>query len=131
MDLDTGQQTQSWLAVSEDPAALVSGRYWHHLKQQQPAKEAVDPEFQDELPADRRDASTGLEAFRRAGKAAHLAVQTRWCRSPVVMCGLYRARVPVSGSVWTFGAGIADAVQDLRNLSRCGLWRDARRSGVR
>ncbi len=49
VDLDTGQQTQSWLAVSEDPAALVSGRYWHHLKQQQPAKEAVDPEFQDEL----------------------------------------------------------------------------------
>lgn len=49
VDLDTGQRTQAWLAVSEDPAALVSGRYWHHLAQQQPASEAADPEFQDEL----------------------------------------------------------------------------------
>jgi hypothetical protein len=28
-DLDTGQQTQSWLATSEEPAAKVSGGYWH------------------------------------------------------------------------------------------------------
>jgi NAD(P)-dependent dehydrogenase (short-subunit alcohol dehydrogenase family) len=49
VDLDTGQRTQSWLAVSEDPAALVSGRYWHHLQQEQPAREASDPEFQDRL----------------------------------------------------------------------------------
>jgi hypothetical protein len=49
VDLDTGQQTQSWLAVSEDAAALVSGRYWHHLRQQQPANEAADPKFQDRL----------------------------------------------------------------------------------
>ena len=37
VDLDTGQRTQTWLAVSDEPAALVSGRYWHHLRQQQPA----------------------------------------------------------------------------------------------
>ncbi|WP_339028385.1 SDR family NAD(P)-dependent oxidoreductase [Bradyrhizobium symbiodeficiens] len=49
VDIDTGARTQSWLAASEDPAALVSGRYWHHLAQQQPAREATDPEFQDEL----------------------------------------------------------------------------------
>jgi hypothetical protein len=49
VDLDTGQRKQSWLAVSDESAALVSGRYWHHLEQQQPAPEAVDPEFQDEL----------------------------------------------------------------------------------
>jgi NAD(P)-dependent dehydrogenase (short-subunit alcohol dehydrogenase family) len=35
VDLDTGQRTQSWLAVSEEPAALVSGRYWHRLRQEQ------------------------------------------------------------------------------------------------
>ena len=35
VDLDTGQRTQTWLAVSQDPAALVSGRYWHHLRQEQ------------------------------------------------------------------------------------------------
>lgn len=49
IDVETGQKTQTWLAVSEDPAALVSGRYWHHLRQQEPASEAVDADFQDEL----------------------------------------------------------------------------------
>ncbi|MGY8663336.1 SDR family NAD(P)-dependent oxidoreductase [Bradyrhizobium sp. UFLA05-109] len=49
VDLDTGQRTQTWLAVSDEPAALVSGRYWHHLQQEQPAREATDPEFQDRL----------------------------------------------------------------------------------
>ncbi|MHC2842832.1 hypothetical protein ACVINU_005766 [Bradyrhizobium diazoefficiens] len=36
---------------SDDPAAMVSGRYWHHLRQEQPAGEAMDREFQDELVA--------------------------------------------------------------------------------
>jgi NAD(P)-dependent dehydrogenase (short-subunit alcohol dehydrogenase family) len=49
VDLDTGQRTQAWLAVSNEPAALVSGRYWHHMRQEQPASEATDPEFQDQL----------------------------------------------------------------------------------
>ncbi len=49
VDLETGQKTQTWLAVSDDPDARVSGRYWHHLRQQQPAGEAVDTAFQDEL----------------------------------------------------------------------------------
>ena len=43
VDVDTGQRTQSWLAVSTDPEAMVSGRYWH------PAAEAVNASFQDEL----------------------------------------------------------------------------------
>jgi NAD(P)-dependent dehydrogenase (short-subunit alcohol dehydrogenase family) len=49
VDLETGQRTQTWLAVSEDRAALVSGRYWHHLRQEQPAPKAMDTQFQDEL----------------------------------------------------------------------------------
>jgi NAD(P)-dependent dehydrogenase (short-subunit alcohol dehydrogenase family) len=49
VDVQTGQKTQSWLAVSDDPAALVRGRYWHHMQQQEPASEARDPGFQDEL----------------------------------------------------------------------------------
>ncbi|SCB26509.1 NAD(P)-dependent dehydrogenase, short-chain alcohol dehydrogenase family [Bradyrhizobium yuanmingense] len=49
VDIDTGQRTQTWLAVSEEPAARVSGRYWHHLEQQEPAREATDPRFQDRL----------------------------------------------------------------------------------
>ncbi|WP_027576145.1 SDR family NAD(P)-dependent oxidoreductase [Bradyrhizobium sp. WSM1743] len=49
VDIDTGQRTQTWLAVSEDSSGLVSGRYWHHLQQEQPAREATDPKFQDQL----------------------------------------------------------------------------------
>lgn len=49
VDLDTGQRTQTWLAVSDEPAAMVSGRYWHHLRQEGPAGEARHLEFQDQL----------------------------------------------------------------------------------
>jgi NAD(P)-dependent dehydrogenase (short-subunit alcohol dehydrogenase family) len=49
IDLDTGQRTQTWLAVSDEPAAMVSGRYWHHLRQEQPARQVMDPAFQDQL----------------------------------------------------------------------------------
>ena len=51
LDIDTGQRTQAWLAVSDEPAAMVSGRYWHQLRQEQPADPAADPEFQDALVA--------------------------------------------------------------------------------
>jgi NAD(P)-dependent dehydrogenase (short-subunit alcohol dehydrogenase family) len=49
VDIDTGQRTQSWLAVSGDPEALVSGRYWHHMKPEQPAAQAMDYAFQRAL----------------------------------------------------------------------------------
>ncbi|MGY8633534.1 SDR family NAD(P)-dependent oxidoreductase [Bradyrhizobium sp. 14AA] len=60
VDVDTGQRTQTWLAASEDPTALVSGRYWHHLQQQQPAREAANPVFQDEL-IEKLSRLTGVE----------------------------------------------------------------------
>jgi NAD(P)-dependent dehydrogenase (short-subunit alcohol dehydrogenase family) len=50
-DLTLGHVTQTWLAVSNDSAAKVSGGYWHHQKQQKPAAEAVDPGFQDRVVA--------------------------------------------------------------------------------
>src|SRR5204863_9343522 len=49
VDLETGQRTQAWLAVSDAPEARVSGTYWHQLRQQQPAREATDVAFQDQL----------------------------------------------------------------------------------
>ena len=49
VDLDTGQRTQSWLAVSNNPQAKVSGGYWHNLAQQPPASEVTDVNFQDRL----------------------------------------------------------------------------------
>ena len=51
VDLETGQRTQAWLAVSDDPAARVSGFYWHHLRRETPAAEADDEAFQDRLVA--------------------------------------------------------------------------------
>jgi NAD(P)-dependent dehydrogenase (short-subunit alcohol dehydrogenase family) len=47
VDLDTGQRTQSWLAVSDDPAAMVSGHYWHHLRQKQPGSDHVGPKLEN------------------------------------------------------------------------------------
>ena len=48
-DLEMGHLTQTWLATSNDPEARVSGGYWFHRKRQQPAPEALDPGFQDQL----------------------------------------------------------------------------------
>jgi NAD(P)-dependent dehydrogenase (short-subunit alcohol dehydrogenase family) len=48
-DLEMGHLTQTWLATSNDPAATASGGYWHHRKRQTPAREALDPAFQDQL----------------------------------------------------------------------------------
>ena len=50
-DLEMGYLTQTWLAVSDDPTAVVSGRYWHHRQPQVPAREVSDARFQDELSA--------------------------------------------------------------------------------
>jgi hypothetical protein len=49
VSLETGQRTQSWLAVSEEPAAKVTGRYWYNMRQQPPASGASDPRLQDQL----------------------------------------------------------------------------------
>ena len=49
VDLATGQRTQAWLAASDEPAAMVSGRYWHNMREEPPAAEASDPAFQDRL----------------------------------------------------------------------------------
>jgi NAD(P)-dependent dehydrogenase (short-subunit alcohol dehydrogenase family) len=51
VDLATGQQTQSWLAVSHEPAAMVSGGYWHRRQRQTPAPEVSNAAFQDQLAA--------------------------------------------------------------------------------
>ena len=49
VDLETGQRTQSWLAVSTEPAAMMSGRYWYQQQQEHPAREALDHTYQDQL----------------------------------------------------------------------------------
>lgn len=49
VDLQTGQRTQAWLAISDEPAATVSGGYWHDMRQEAPAAEVTDAAFQDRL----------------------------------------------------------------------------------
>jgi NAD(P)-dependent dehydrogenase (short-subunit alcohol dehydrogenase family) len=61
-DFEQGYLTQTWLAVSDDPAATVGGRYWHHRRAQTPAEDASDPRFQDQLSA-RLAELTGLALF--------------------------------------------------------------------
>jgi NAD(P)-dependent dehydrogenase (short-subunit alcohol dehydrogenase family) len=48
-DLVLGHVTQVWLAVSDDPAADVSGQYWYHQRPQVPASAVGDPSFQEAL----------------------------------------------------------------------------------
>ena len=60
VDIATGQRTQAWLAASDEPAAKVSGRYWHNLRQEEPADAATDVGFQDRLTARLREL-TGVE----------------------------------------------------------------------
>jgi NAD(P)-dependent dehydrogenase (short-subunit alcohol dehydrogenase family) len=58
-DLEQGYRTQTWLAVSNDAAATVSGGYWYHRQRRAPAPQAHDPAFQDQL-MDRLAALTGV-----------------------------------------------------------------------
>jgi NAD(P)-dependent dehydrogenase (short-subunit alcohol dehydrogenase family) len=48
-DLSLGHVTQTWLATTEDPEALVSGQYWHHGRTETPDAAVTEKHFQDEL----------------------------------------------------------------------------------
>jgi NAD(P)-dependent dehydrogenase (short-subunit alcohol dehydrogenase family) len=48
-DLEHGYLTQTWLAVSADQAAIVSGGYWHHRQLHAPARAVSDDRFQQQL----------------------------------------------------------------------------------
>jgi NAD(P)-dependent dehydrogenase (short-subunit alcohol dehydrogenase family) len=47
--LALGHVTQAWLATTDDPEAMVSGRYWHHRRTERPHPAVHDERFQDEL----------------------------------------------------------------------------------
>ncbi len=51
-DLEAGAQTQVWLAASEEPAALVSGRYFFHQRQRSANPATHDAKLQDRLIAE-------------------------------------------------------------------------------
>ena len=48
-DLDKAHRTQVWLAVSDDPAATVTGEYFYHQKLRSPNPATRDLDRQEEL----------------------------------------------------------------------------------
>jgi NAD(P)-dependent dehydrogenase (short-subunit alcohol dehydrogenase family) len=48
-DLEQGHLTQTWLATTDDPAALRSGQVWKHRRPTAVAAAAQDATFQDQL----------------------------------------------------------------------------------
>jgi NAD(P)-dependent dehydrogenase (short-subunit alcohol dehydrogenase family) len=48
-DLHQAHRTQVWLAVSDDPAALINGGYFYHLRPREPNPEASDAALQERL----------------------------------------------------------------------------------
>jgi NAD(P)-dependent dehydrogenase (short-subunit alcohol dehydrogenase family) len=48
-DLDAAPRTQAWLAVSDDPAATVTGEYFYHMRLRQHNPAAREPERQEKL----------------------------------------------------------------------------------
>jgi NAD(P)-dependent dehydrogenase (short-subunit alcohol dehydrogenase family) len=48
-DLTLGAVTQAWLAVSEEPAALESGRYLYHQRPRETNPAVVDEQVQERL----------------------------------------------------------------------------------
>lgn len=47
--LEDGYRTQAWLATSDDPAALVSGNYFYHLRPKEPDLAVYDVGRQEKL----------------------------------------------------------------------------------
>jgi len=48
-DLDAAPRTQVWLAVSDDPRAAVTGKYFYHMQLRAPKPETYDAERQEGL----------------------------------------------------------------------------------
>jgi NAD(P)-dependent dehydrogenase (short-subunit alcohol dehydrogenase family) len=48
-DLDQAHRTQVWLAVSNDPTAIVTGEYFYHQKLRSPLPATRDPQLQETL----------------------------------------------------------------------------------
>ncbi|MGR9475927.1 SDR family NAD(P)-dependent oxidoreductase [Rhizobium leguminosarum] len=70
-DLEMGHLTQTWLAVSDDGAARVSGGYWYHRQRREAAAEVGDAGFQDAL-VGRLAGLTGVRLFAERGVKSNL-----------------------------------------------------------
>jgi hypothetical protein len=66
-DISLAPVTQVWLAVSEEPAATVTGAYFYHKQRREAHPAARLPEIQEEL-LDRCSALTGTPMAGPPGK---------------------------------------------------------------
>jgi len=48
-DLNEGYRTQAWLAVSDEPDAMVSGEYFYHKRLRSPLPATRETELQEKL----------------------------------------------------------------------------------
>ncbi|HLN50069.1 MAG TPA: hypothetical protein VK251_11235, partial [Steroidobacteraceae bacterium] len=48
-DIDAAPRTQAWLATSDDPQAVVTGKYFYHLKPRAAHPAASDEDVQQRL----------------------------------------------------------------------------------
>jgi hypothetical protein len=48
-DLDAAHRTQVWLAVSDDATAMVTGKYFYHMRVREPHRAAHKTELQEAL----------------------------------------------------------------------------------
>lgn len=67
-DLALAHVTQAWLATTDDADALVSGRYWHHRRTEEPHPAVHDAAFQDGLLASLAE-KTGVALAPRGADA--------------------------------------------------------------
>jgi hypothetical protein len=51
-DLEAAPKTQVWLAVSNDPAALVTGQYFYHQRLREPHPATRNVQVQEKLLAE-------------------------------------------------------------------------------
>jgi hypothetical protein len=51
-DIDAAHRTQVWLAVSNDPNATVTGKYFYHMRLRAPNPATHDQELQERLLAE-------------------------------------------------------------------------------
>jgi catechol 2,3-dioxygenase-like lactoylglutathione lyase family enzyme len=100
--LDEAHRTQVWLAISDDPTALVSGRYFYHVQLRQPNQIAEREDAQEALA---KPVSVCLASrFRSDGpQVSHVnvnfapSVHRRWSPEPTAPKDAPR---PQRGQLW-------------------------------
>jgi len=120
-DLDKGHRTQVWLATGDEPAAMVSGRYFFHRKLRDPDPATKDVERQGLLP--RPVSQSFRDGFpnrklHRSPQGTRVASRNGKLKMPVLAFGGEATFGPMIGTVIRC---VADNVEDAI-IPDCGHW---------